>query len=129
MQDTGSLICNVYTSIAQIPIEQALVTVTTQDPGAPPRLLALRLTDRSGRTAPIDIATPPPSDSTAPGMPLGWTEVHISVDHPDYLRSRVEHVQIFPGRRTIQNLELIPLPEYSLRQNEQQQFSQPQQNL
>ena len=127
MPDTGSLVCNVYASVARIPIENALVTVTQAD--GDPQLIALRLTDRSGRTEPIDIDTPPPADSTAPGEIQGWFAVDVAVDHPGYLRKKVENVQIFPGRRTIQNLELVPLPFDSLRQNEQQQFRQPEQDL
>ena len=129
MQTTGTLVGSVYTSAARIPIENALMTVTQRTDTPIPSLLALRLTDRSGKTAPITIGAPPPADSTAPGNPPGWTTVDIAVDQPGYLRARVEGVQIFPGSRTIQELELVPLPLDSLRQNEQQQFTQPIQAL
>lgn len=120
----GTLICSVYTSGARIPIEEALVTVTRDR-----QLLALRLTDDSGRTAPVRISTPPPADSTAPDMPQGWVSVDVAVDHPGYTRARAEQVQIFPGTRTVQNFALIPLPLDTARQNEGQRFTLSDQNL
>ena len=127
MHPEGSFVCSVYTSVARIPVANALVRITSSS--EKPELLALRLTDRSGKTPPITIPTPPADDTTSPGHPQGWTEVDIAVDHPDYIRFQIKNVQIFPGQLTLQNVELVPLPFGSVRQNEQQQFAQQAQDL
>ena len=44
-------------------------------------------------------------------------------------RVQVEGVQIFPQTRTVQDFELLPLPLRSTRQEEQELFLVPRQNL
>lgn len=129
MAAEGSLVCNVYTSDAKIPVQNAIVTVTQKTPAGQTHLIATRLTDISGKTAPIIIETPPLADTTSPGTAHGWTSVDITVDHPGYLRTIVEDAQIFPQTRTLQMLELIPLPLNSARWNESEFFMVPSQNL
>ena len=58
MAAEGYLICAVYTANARLPVPGALVTILKRDPGSASQLLAIRLTDSSGRTAPVAIETP-----------------------------------------------------------------------
>ena len=129
MQAEGSLISNVYTSQSRIPIPNAIVTVSRRGEAGKPQLVAIRLTDSSGKTAPIVNDTPPLTDTTSPGSAVGWTTVDVAVDHPGYTRVQVEGVQIFPQTRTVQDFELLPLPLRSTRQEEQELFLVPRQNL
>ena len=55
MAAEGYLICAVYTANARLPVPGALVTILKRDPGSASQLLAIRLTDSSGRTAPVAI--------------------------------------------------------------------------
>ena len=52
---------------AQLPVPGATVAVTQRAGGGRHTLLALRVTDENGRTAPIRVATPEPSASESPG--------------------------------------------------------------
>ena len=54
MQENGTLIFRVFTSIANLPVEGAAVLVRLQD--APGTLLGIRVTNSSGETDPIVIS-------------------------------------------------------------------------
>ncbi len=110
MAENGILTVRTYTSAAQLPVEGAVVTVTRPtDNGT--RLLATRITDRSGMIDPISIAAPDRSQSLSAGTPTPFTQVDITVDFPGYERILVENAQIFSGVVTQQELELIPIEE------------------
>lgn len=113
MADSGTIVVRVYTSRAQIPIMGASVALTR--PGANtgrPEVLALRITDENGLTAPLSIPAPPAAESTTPGTEGPFTALDVWVEHPEYQMLRVENVQIFAGVETRQDAELIPLPEH-----------------
>lgn len=107
MAATGLLTVRVYTSNAELPISGATVHVT-QKTEKGDQLLATRITDESGKTTPIIIATPDRSESLTPGAAAPFTNVDITVDEPNYERALIENVQIFAGILTQQNLELLP---------------------
>lgn len=110
MAENGILTVRTYTSAAQLPVEGALVTVThPTDNGT--RLLASRITDRSGTIEPISIAAPDRSQSLSAGTSAPFAQVDITVDSPGYERVLVENAQIFSGVVTQQELELIPIEE------------------
>ena len=67
MASIGTIVTRVYTSRAQLPVPGATVAVTQRAGGGRHTLLALRVTDENGRTAPIRVATPEPSASESPG--------------------------------------------------------------
>lgn len=87
------------------------VAVTQRAGGGRHTLLALRVTDENGRTAPIRVATPEPSASESPGTESPFAVCDIWVEVPGYEMLLVENVQVFPNTETLQELELIPLPE------------------
>lgn len=108
---TGTIVTRVFTSRAQIPVEGATVAFTQRGEGGRHALLALRVTDGSGRTAPVQVATPDQAASAFPGTPDPFAVCDIWVESPGYELLVVENVQIFPGTETLQELELVPLPE------------------
>ncbi len=110
MAENGYLSVRTYTSAAQLPIEGASIIVTQRTPNGT-RLLASRITDRSGNIAPIEIAAPNRSESQSAGNNSPFTSVDITVDYPNYERVLVEDAQIFPGITTQQNFQLIPIEE------------------
>ena len=110
MASNGFLRVRVYTSRAQLPVEDA--TVTVSQPGTTgSRLLATRITDESGLIPVLTLPTPEGEESTAPGTPKPYTPVDIIVDHPDYERVLIENAQIFPGVISEQNIPLLPIEE------------------
>lgn len=105
----GSVIARVYTSDAYLPLQGAPVTFTQTSQDGQRHLIAIRLTDSSGLTAPLMIDTPDISESLSPGMPLQpYATVNIGVSYPGYSSIQAEDVQVFPGVETIQGLQLQP---------------------
>lgn len=112
MPENGTLVVQVYTSRTRIPIPDATVTVTQPGDGkGRRRLVSVQVTDENGRTAPVTLATPPASDSTAPGTARAFTTCEVRVEHPDFDVEVVEGLQIFSGVRTLLEAELVPLSE------------------
>lgn len=111
MASQGTVIARVYTSDAFLPLANVPVTFTQVQPDGTRKLLAVRLTNSSGLTAPLAVATPDVSGSLTPGSVLKpYATIDISVNHPGYGSILAEGVQVFPGVETIQGLKLLPLP-------------------
>ena len=125
MQATGTLSVRVFTSQAQIPLEGATVVVAAAGEEGKYKLLSIQNTDSSGLINPVTIDAPPMGESTSPGgLPgpgLPFALCDVWAEQPGYIMLRVENVQIFPGVETVQNMQLIPLPEgmCSLQQRDQ----------
>lgn len=117
MASEGYLTVRVFTSAAQLPIENAIVSLS-QASEAGTRHFAIRLTDESGRTERIAVPTPDQAESLQPGQGIPYTAVDVIVEFPEYERVLIEGVQIFPGIVTQQDVELLPLldlpPAYNL---------------
>ena len=110
MASNGYLRVRVYTSGAQIPVEDATVTVTqTAERGS--NLIATRITDESGLIDILTIPAPEREESQQAGSPLPYDFVDIIVDHPKFERVLVENAQIFAGVISEQNIALIPIEE------------------
>lgn len=107
MTGTGYLTVRISTSDAELPIQDATVTVT-QDTPEGVKLLAVRITDRSGVVPDIAIVTPALNESLSPGGPLPYAVVDVTVDRPGYDRALIENVQLFPGIQSQQDIALVP---------------------
>lgn len=110
MPADGYLTVRTYASSAQLPVVGATVSVTEEGANGA-RLLATRITDRSGRTTPIKIATPNRSESLTPGQAVPFTKVNITIEKPGYERALIENAQLFAGITSELNVEMIPLGE------------------
>ncbi len=108
MPENGYLTIRVYQANAQLPLTGAAIAVT-QPADSGSRLIASRLTDRSGKAGPITIATPSRADSQVPGFSRPFAVVDVTAEKPGYERILVENVQLFSGIETQQNLKMIPL--------------------
>lgn len=115
MQATGTLSVRVFTSQAQIPLEGATVVVAAAGEEGKYKLLSIQNTDSSGKTRTITIDAPALGESTSPGGLPGpgvpFAQCNVWAEQPGYAMLQVENVQIFPGVETVQNMELIPLPQ------------------
>lgn len=131
MAEKGSLIVFVTTARMAIPIKNAGVSVFEV---YSKKLLGFRRSNEEGKTEIFEIQTPDTDLSLSPQN--GETErtepfrvVDVQVDHPMYQSILIEDVQIFPGRESIQNADLIPLSEYANPNNNTQTFPIPPQSL
>ena len=130
MASQGTVIARVYTSDALLPLANVPVTFTQIQPDGSRKLLAVRLTNSSGMTAPLPVETPDASESLSPGlMAKPYAIVDISVEYPGYGGILAEGVQIFPGVETIQALQLVPLPSLPGEQDQSVLFPGSSQNL
>lgn len=121
MASIGTIIFRVYTSNAQIPVEGATVVVRQQDD--PGNLLGIRVTDESGQTEPLSIATPDTAlGQTQENLIQPWTGAVVYIEHPQYERVLLDGVQIFPGIRTVQDVQLLPLQELDPNLDQEQRF-------
>ncbi|MBC5735952.1 MULTISPECIES: spore cortex-lytic protein [Oscillospiraceae] len=112
MADYGTVSVRVFTARAQIPLEGTTVAVTRKRPNGKHELISIQTANENGKIAPVTIPTPPPAGSEAPGSARPFSTCDVWADHPDYELLVVEDVQVFPGVETVQNMELIPLPEH-----------------
>lgn len=110
MAEGGYLTVRTYTSSAQLPVVGATVSVTEQGTNGA-KLIATRITDRSGRTTPIPISTPNRSESLTPGQAVPFTKVNITIDKVGFDRVLVENAQLFAGITSELNVEMLPLGE------------------
>ena len=115
MQATGTLSVRVYTSQAQIPLEGATVVVAAPGEEGKYKLLSIQNTDSSGQICPVTIDAPALGESTSPGGLPGdgapFALCNVWAEQPGYAMLQMENVQIFPGVETVQDMELIPLPQ------------------
>ena len=125
---TGTISARVFTSNAEIPIQNAGVGVTERtDTGN--RLVGYRFTDENGKTESITIETPEAELSRVPGNGTPYSIVDVKVVHPAYETIVIENVQIFPGVDTIQTAQMIPIGESPLLIEESEIFDVTSQNL
>ncbi len=124
---TGYIQVHAYTSNAQIPIQDAAITVTDASGSA----IAMRLTNRSGLLdEPIQISVPDLSASLTPNTGIiPFTVVNLYARSENFEAIEIENLQIFPDTITLQNLEFIPLSEFPDSWNKVEIFQTPAQNL
>ncbi|MBR4109838.1 MAG: hypothetical protein IKK41_05980 [Oscillospiraceae bacterium] len=124
---TGYIQVHAYTSNAQIPIQDAAITVTDASGSA----IAMRLTNRSGLLdEPIQISVPDLSASLTPNTGIiPFAVVNLYARKENFEAIEIENLQIFPDTITLQNLELIPLSEFPDSWNKAEIFQTPAQNL
>lgn len=126
MPATGYIQVRAYTSNAQYPLQDVAVTVTASDGTA----IAMALTDRNGRIAPIPVPVPDRSESLTPDPnERPFAVVNLYAYKRGYERIESENLQLFAGTTTIQNLEMIPLSELPDSWNQFVIFDTPPQNL
>lgn len=126
MPDTGYIQVHAYTSRARFPLADVAVAVTATDG----TVLALRLTDRSGRIEPIAIPVPDRSLSQRPDPgERPFTAVNLYARGSGFEQIEIEELQVFADTTTDQDLEMIPLSELPDNWDQTEIFDTPPQNL
>lgn len=131
MAEKGLLTVFVTTARMAIPIKNAAVSFFEADSK---KLLGFRRSNEEGKTQVFEIETP---DTGLSLSPQNGNEVKnepfrvldVQVNHPMYQSILIEDVQIFPGRESIQNADLIPLSEYANAKDNTEIFPITPQNL
>lgn len=108
MADTGTIITRSYTSDAQIPVSDAGILFFRRDDSGVRTLLAVRISDVSGKTTPVTISTPAAAESQSPTEASAWTSLDLIAVHSQYGCILVDNVQVFPGTVTVQDLQFVP---------------------
>ena len=123
----GYIQVRVYTSKAQIPLENAAIMIAAKD-GSP---IAMRVTNQSGMlNTPIAIDVPDLSAGQTPGTGLiPFSVLVLYVWAQNYEAIEIKNLQIFPTITTSQPLEMIPLSEFPDSYNKLEIFDTPRQNL
>ena len=126
MPATGYLQVRAYTSRAEYPLSDVAITITAEDGTA----IAMALTDRNGRIAPIPIPVPERSESLTPDPgERPFTVVNLYAHKRGYERIESENLQLFAETTTLQNLEMVPLSELPGSWKQYILFDTPPQNL
>lgn len=125
MPSVGYIQVHAYSSYAELPLKDVAVSVTTADN----TVLAMRLTDRSGRITPIEVPVPDLQESLAPGNVAPYTPVTLYARAQGYEQIQVDDLQVFADTVTVQNLEMIPLSELPSEWSRSETFLTPPQNL
>jgi hypothetical protein len=126
MPPTGYITVRAYASQAQIPLEDVAIAITDSQGDA----LALRLTDRSGRIDPVTIEVPDAAASQKPDQGIiPYASVNVYARLRGYEQIEAEQVQVFADTVTVQDLQMIPLPELPQAWTKAEIFRTPAQNL
>ena len=108
----GFLQFDVFTAGGAYPVQGALITVTKKLPSGS-GLVRILFSNRSGRTATIALPAPSRSYSQSPGSAVRpFSEYSVTVRAKGYYTIRDIKIPIFAGVKTVQPIDLIPLPEY-----------------
>ncbi len=90
----------------------------------------MRVTDRNGRIAPIEVPVPELSASQEPDTGIRpFTPVNLYARLAGYEQRENENMQVFSGEVTQLDLELIPLSELPGSWDKASVFDTPPQNL
>ena len=106
----GYLQLRVSTAQTAIPLENVQVIVRA-DEAQGGNIITTVMTDRSGLTPRITLATVPRELSEAPGNVHPFYTYHIDVSKEGYYTQYYQNVPVFEGISALQSVEMIPLPQ------------------
>ena len=109
---SGYLIVNVYTARGAIPLKDASVTVSYENPEST-SVAAVLTTDMSGKTPKAELPAPSRELSEVPGNTKPYATYTVTVEKDGYYSVTNTGVPIFSGVTSIQPVEMLPLAEYN----------------
>lgn len=107
---TGGMQVNVTTLRRLYPVEGAIVTVFTGNPGSQ-SVVETDVTDQSGKTGVFNLKTPPKTDSqqSENGGEAPYANYNISVKSDGYVEQIAMNVPVFSGVVSVQGFDLLPI--------------------
>lgn len=118
---SGYIRVQAFTAVQALPVQGAQVTFTETNGDT----IAQRTTNLNGQTALVEIETPEKNLSQSPqdnGTRV-FSTINIKVTMPMYQTMIFEDVQVFADEISIQNVFLVPLPEYAEPNNQPNTFT------
>ncbi|MBQ3063680.1 MAG: hypothetical protein IJC99_02610 [Clostridia bacterium] len=106
---TGYLVVQATTANGAIPLEGAAVTISARANGQD--VLYELTTGRDGKTPRVSLPAPSRADSQRPGDQPVSSAYHIAVALAGYQKTEYSEVPIFDGIISIQQANLIPVPD------------------
>ncbi len=117
----GYMIVRVTTARGAIPLEGAVVTVSdyngkddSEAAGSASErgnVIAAYITNKSGLTERFALPAPPRALSMSPGNGKSYLTYNVKVDKKGYYQQNYINAPIFEGITSIQNADMIPLPD------------------
>ncbi len=124
----GSIAVQATTARGASPVSEATVIIYKVRNGER-NIVSFNLTDRSGKTPDVLVPAPKKSNSQSPSSSLPFANYNITVRHPMYYTAEINNVQVFGDEKTIQTVDLIPLPEFVNERDTTRTTVIPRQNL
>ncbi len=106
----GSLIVQATTAGGAIPVQGAEVTISSSDGD----IIAVRVTDNSGRTNRVLLDAPSYLYSQTPGTIRPYSTYNIRIEAPGYFTQNLLNIAVFDRIESIQPVILEPLEEDQL---------------
>lgn len=103
----GQLKMNVVSSIGQIPVEDAKISISFT--GEPDSVIEELTTDQSGQTEMIDLPAPDLEYSLTPLSFQPYSEYNLNVSAPGYEPLIISGTQVLPDVEALQGISLVPL--------------------
>lgn len=108
--ETGLLGISTFTARRILPVPGVQIYISSQN-GDEEVLLYSLVTDENGNTPIVELDAPDMALSEQPGEIMPFSIYNVRAIKEGFFRTIVKDVQVFSGRTSIQNFELIPLPE------------------
>lgn len=107
---SGTLIVQISSAFAAVPVEGATVAVRIIENGVP-AIFSVMTTGESGKTPPLEIPAPDPALSLSPGSVKPYSVVNIEAAADGYYGYAAINVPIFAGQVALQRINMIPVPD------------------
>ncbi|MBQ3065778.1 MAG: hypothetical protein IJC98_06045 [Clostridia bacterium] len=108
--DVGYLTVSTGTGGKAYPLSNVQIEIYLPNDDNEYSLYRRQTSDESGIAEAVPIPTPSPKSSLAPNSPyLPYTTVHVRVFRDGYYSAEAKEVPIFPGIRSLQYFDMIPL--------------------
>ncbi len=108
--EKGLFGASAFTSGRILPIQGVQVYVSSLQNGTETLLYSL-LTDENGNTPIVELDAPDMALSESPGNYRPFSVYNVRAIKDGFFRTLIKDVQVFAKRTTIQNIDMIPLPE------------------
>ena len=108
--EKGFFAASAFTSGRILPVEGVEIYISRTDDGGETLLYSL-LTDENGNTPIFELDAPDMALSEKPGNVKPFSVYNVRAIKEGFFRTLIKDVQVFSGRTTVQNVDIIPLPE------------------
>ena len=109
--NVGTLVVNAFTAGGALPVPGTVVRITGVNEENRTVEYSV-ITDIDGITEKISLPTPSRQLSLSPGSTeQSYAQYNIEISAPGYYTKRLFNVAVFEGTETLQQVNMIPLPE------------------